>query len=421
MGNNFGNYQQATKSGYKFHDLNANGVWDKPASPALADWTIKLDGTDGMGNAVHLTTTTDANGKYTFTVDPGSYIVSEVLKADWFQSFPAGGVYNITLKSGDNESGNDFGNYQKATKSGMKFEDLDADGVKDAGEPGLGGWTIEAVQGGQVVASTTTAANGTYSFSLKPGTYTFREVQKAGWTQSYPAAPGTYTETLKSGQVSDKNDFGNWYPATKSGYKFLDMNKNGVWDTGEPGLSGWTIQAWKGTTKVAETTTDASGYYSFTPQAGHLHLQRGAEARLGAVLSGRSRHLHRDAGLEAGVEEQQLRQLPDVQDQDAGLLEDPRRGLGYETRPTTHGAMRARTTRTPCSGPCSPSRRRTPPAASAPPTSTPLRCCEALGFRGGSTLNGKAQILFRAATAALLNSVHPMTLYPYSSARSSPR
>ena len=27
-------------------------------------------------------------------------------------------------------------------KSGMKFEDLDADGVKDAGEPGLGGWTI---------------------------------------------------------------------------------------------------------------------------------------------------------------------------------------------------------------------------------------------------------------------------------------
>ena len=29
-----------------------------------------------------------------------------------------------------------------ATKSGMKFNDLDADGVKDAGEPGLGGWTI---------------------------------------------------------------------------------------------------------------------------------------------------------------------------------------------------------------------------------------------------------------------------------------
>ena len=24
----------------------------------------------------------------------------------------------------------------------MKFEDLDADGVKDAGEPGLEGWTI---------------------------------------------------------------------------------------------------------------------------------------------------------------------------------------------------------------------------------------------------------------------------------------
>ena len=39
---------------------------------------------------------------------------------------------------------------------------------------------------------------------------------------------------------------------------------------------------------------------------------------------------------------------------------------------------------------------------------------QALSYQGGSTLNGKAQILFRAATAALLNSVHPMTNYPYS-------
>src|SRR4030095_2619157 len=31
-----------------------------------------------------------------------------------------------------------------ATVHGVKFEDVDADGVRDPGEPGLGGWTIYA-------------------------------------------------------------------------------------------------------------------------------------------------------------------------------------------------------------------------------------------------------------------------------------
>ena len=39
-------------------------------------------------------------------------------------------------------NGNDFGNWTTATKSGHKFDDLDADGFWDAREPGLSGWTI---------------------------------------------------------------------------------------------------------------------------------------------------------------------------------------------------------------------------------------------------------------------------------------
>jgi hypothetical protein len=27
--------------------------------------------------------------------------------------------------------------------------------------------------------------------------------------------------------------FGNWYPATKSGYKFMDDNQNGIFDEGD--------------------------------------------------------------------------------------------------------------------------------------------------------------------------------------------
>ena len=78
-------------------------------------------------------------------------MVCEVQQATWTQSFPSGaacgasaGGWGITLASGDLDSGNDFGNYRQATKTGTKFNDLNGDGVKDAGEPGLPGWVINA-------------------------------------------------------------------------------------------------------------------------------------------------------------------------------------------------------------------------------------------------------------------------------------
>ena len=50
----------------KFDDLDADGVKDA-GEPGLSGWTITLTGTDGFGTAVDLSTTTDANGAYSFT------------------------------------------------------------------------------------------------------------------------------------------------------------------------------------------------------------------------------------------------------------------------------------------------------------------------------------------------------------------
>ena len=49
--------------------------------------------------------------------------------------------------------------------AGMKFEDLNGNGAKDSGEPGLEGWTIKLKKDGTEVASTQTAADGAYSFT----------------------------------------------------------------------------------------------------------------------------------------------------------------------------------------------------------------------------------------------------------------
>jgi len=114
----FGNYQNATKSGYKFRDDNGNGTQDA-GEPRLSGWTISLTGTDGLGNAVSLTDTTDANGDYSFSVTPGSYTVCETLQTGWQQTFPSSGAdcggsvgYSITLISQQVDSDNNFGNRQ---------------------------------------------------------------------------------------------------------------------------------------------------------------------------------------------------------------------------------------------------------------------------------------------------------------------
>ena len=199
---------------------------------------------------------------------PGKYVVCEVQQATWTQSFPAGaacgtgaGGYGITLTSGLVDSGNDFGNYRMATKTGTKFNDLNGDGVKDAGEPGLSGWTINAyvdVNGNGtkdaadtvVATSGATNASGVYTLSLVPGNYIVCEVQQATWIQSFPAntacgaTAGGWGITLTSNQTDADNNFGNFQRATKTGTKFNDLNGNGVKDAGEPGLPDWTINAY---------------------------------------------------------------------------------------------------------------------------------------------------------------------------------
>jgi hypothetical protein len=275
-GNDFGNFQQATKTGTKFNDLDGDGVRD-PGEPGLAGWVIHLAGTDGQGHAVNVSTTTDASGNYSFTVNPGVYTVSEDQKAGWIQSYPdipGDGDWDITLTSGQTDSGNDFGNFQAATKTGTKFNDLDGDGVRDAGEPGLAGWVIHLAgtdgQGHPVNVSTTTDASGNYSFTVNPGVYTVSEDQKAGWIQSFPDIPGDgdWDITLTSGQTDSGNDFGNFANGSIHGIKFEDLDADGLFDGSDTPMSGVTIRLTgdtdgDGDSDTVDFVTGADGQFHF--------------------------------------------------------------------------------------------------------------------------------------------------------------
>ena len=75
---------------------------------------------------------------------------------------------------------------------GDKWNDLDGDGVRDAGEPTMAGWTVylDSDNDGTLDAgepTRVTDASGHYVFTdLASGTYRVREVLQSGWTQTCP-------------------------------------------------------------------------------------------------------------------------------------------------------------------------------------------------------------------------------------------
>jgi len=103
-----------------------------------------------------------------------------------------------------------------ASISGVKFFDRDEDGIRDADETGLSGWTVYLDADNDAVldegeAFATTAADGGYSFTfLEAGTYVVREVQQDGWTQTSPEGDGSYTLTLAIGEQATDVNFGNY-------------------------------------------------------------------------------------------------------------------------------------------------------------------------------------------------------------------
>lgn len=255
--NNFGNFGRGSISGQKFNDLNGNGAWDQD-EPTIADWTIYLN--DGQ-NIV--STQTDNNGFYAFSnLGPDDYTVSENLITGWIQTFPPqNGTYLVTMTSGAQITGKDFGNFALGKISGYKWNDLNGNGAWDQGEPTISGWGM-TLSNGQQQWNALTDQSGYYEFnSLTAGTYSVTEETRAGWIAKTSSTIGNIA--VISGTNSQNHNFGNFALGSVSGHKFNDLNGDRKWDAGEPGLSNWQIVLW-GQNGLFMETTDATGAYTFS-------------------------------------------------------------------------------------------------------------------------------------------------------------
>jgi hypothetical protein len=250
---NFGDRLQGLVSGVVYHDVNGDGVRNTGES-GIGDVTVELL----QGGSVLSTTTTGAGGVYSFTnILAGSYVVRETDPVGYVSTTP--NEVAISLTTGGATV--NFGDQQIGAVSGVVYTDLNGNGVRDTGESGIAGVTIELLQGGGVLSTTTTDGTGVYSFpNVPPDSYTVQETDPAGYVSTTPNAVAV---SLAAGGSATAN-FGDQPQGTVSGVVFNDVDGNGVQDGGEGGIGGVTVRLYQGTSFSLTTTTDSSGVYSFT-------------------------------------------------------------------------------------------------------------------------------------------------------------
>jgi protocatechuate 3,4-dioxygenase beta subunit len=269
-GNNFYDTLPGTVRGSVLVDLNGDGVADALDTNAISGVTVTLK----QGSNVVATTTTDAQGGYSFTnVIPGSYTVVETDLAGYTSTLPADNTDAITVTAGGTATAL-FYDTQKTAISGNVRLDVNGNGIVDTADTnGIAAVTVTLKQGSTVVATTTTSASGVYSFTnVMPGAYTIIESDLSGYTSTLPVN-NTLAVTLVSGTASTGNNFYDTLPGTVRGSVLVDLNGDGVADAVDTNaISGVTVTLKQGSTVIGTTTTDAQGGYTFTNvMPGSLH------------------------------------------------------------------------------------------------------------------------------------------------------
>ncbi len=277
---NFGYIKKHAISGNVYLDQNRDKT-KNTGDIDLSGVTVKL--LDKDGNVVG-TTTTDADGNYSFTgLNDGTYTV-QVDKtgplADKEQTEDPSGKTDsrsqaITFTRTDPDVTNvNFGYAEDYTVSGTVYKDKDRSESLNNSEPGFDGITVNLLgEDGQVVATTTTKADGTYSFSKLPaGKYTVK-VEPSDLLKSYEQTEdpdGTKDHTSGVVQVNRDNpsvenvNFGYAPNFAINGTIYRDGDRDGKKGDTEGRYSGVTVQLLDKDGKViATTTTDKDGKYSF--------------------------------------------------------------------------------------------------------------------------------------------------------------
>ena len=319
---------------FQDNDVTPNGTFESATDTALPGESLSLRSGSNCSGALLATTTTSSTGAYIFTgLSAGTYSVCQsaqpsgtangqtnagIIVSSNGSTGTIGTASNPTattsqivsiVLNGDGaggevsgSTGNDFSEIARSSISGRVFTDQNNNGIQNGADIGISGVTIELLDAGSsVISTTTTDSNGDYSFSnLDPGTYSVREPSQPSGTNNGQTVPGAVgnggtagTGTIVSvtpsvissiilppNTAANDNNFAEIPNSrTVSGSVFLDYNSNAIEDGSEYGISGVAINLSgtdiNGAAVSASTTTAADGTFTFTnlPEGTYTLLQ----------------------------------------------------------------------------------------------------------------------------------------------------
>jgi hypothetical protein len=286
-----------------WHDLDHDGT-QGAGEPGIDGVRVYLR--DHAGQTMQTVTTGvdgDQHGQYRFTgLCAGVYTVDvdeATLPSGFAPTFAGQGpadtdsniepaIVTFPSDQGANQT-IDFGYFSPAAGHVGDFvwHDLDRDGIRDDGEPGINGVTVRLDAGNGNVHTTITAMsggeNGYYQFTGYPaGTYTItvdlatlppglQPTASYAGTADDDSNGSPATVTLGIDESNQTIDFGYVTPCggTIGDAVWHDRNQNGIQDAGEPGLDGVTVRLKNaGGDLIGSTTTlvenGQHGSYQFT-------------------------------------------------------------------------------------------------------------------------------------------------------------
>jgi len=217
---------------------------------------------------------------------------SSILGGDWILEYstnPHQSSLDLSRSLFDSNILNTWNSTLVNDVSGVLWRDLNGNGVKDAGEPGISGLTVVLTRTTSLTTpvATTTDANGNYSFTgVVNGTYFLRwqtpyghSITTAGIDSSATTTDGNFGKSANftmSGPTITRNA-GMYFRDTTNGLLTIgdnvwnDQNANGLHEGGETQISGVTVSLLGlngATVTTLRTTVTAlfagnSGHFSF--------------------------------------------------------------------------------------------------------------------------------------------------------------
>lgn len=268
-----------TVTGTVFVDDNDNGIRDA--------------GENGLTSVI--VTLEDESGSVIFTANPredGSFVFDAVMPGNYRVCYelPERGVFAngttlddstkteiFRMTSGNSVTVGEIGVLQLPEMNGLIFDDLNANGMRDAGEKPLSGVSVMLIPENSSHESVSDMSGEDGSFriaGIRPGSYTLQISFPDGYVMSrvasldipvHPGAAQSVAElTVPSGAMWIEQTFGAVRPAALEGIVWLDTNNNGALDEEDAFPAGEQIVVWDMSMQSAliTLTTDENGVFA---------------------------------------------------------------------------------------------------------------------------------------------------------------